>query len=136
MQHETLLLEAESSLGWMSGMPSGNLATYFKGPFGPAKNQVEQRLKEILKLNPWLMGKLHKTSAGNGVAMRWSDEDLNQEFAAIAAGKSTILHINPAEIKGKLHLNQSYNEISRASLRSSYVVPVGKVCLKKNRPLF
>ena len=86
MQHETLLLQAESSFGWMSGMPSGNLATYFKGPFAAAKEQIQQRLQEILKLNPWLMGKLYKTTDGNGIAMRWSDDDLNRELGAIAEG--------------------------------------------------
>ena len=135
MQHETLLLQAESSFGWMSGMPSGNLATYFQGPIADAQKRIEERLKEILKLNPWLLGRLHKTSEGHGIALRWSDEDLTQELDAIDQGQSSIFHIDPKELSGKLHLNQSYEAITKIALKSSFAVPVGKVCLKKNRPL-
>ncbi len=135
MQHETLLLQAESSFGWMSGMPSGNLANYFKGPMADARATIEARLKEVLKLNPWLLGRLHKTTKGHGVALRWSDESLEQELKAIDEGKSSIFHIDPKELSGKLHLNQSYEAITKIALKSSYAVPVGKVCLKKNRPL-
>ena len=86
MQHETLLLQAESSFGWMSGMPSGNLATYFKGSLTDAQEIIKQRLKKILELNPWLVGRLHKTPKGHGIALRWSDDDIKLELDAIDQG--------------------------------------------------
>lgn len=134
--HETLLLKAESSFGWMSGMPSGNFVTFFRGPFADAKVFVQERLKETLKHNPWLVGRLHKTSEGHGIALRWSDEALHNELDAIDKDESTMFHINPPGLKDKVHLNQPYEELCRITLKSSYVVPVGKTCLKKNLPLF
>ena len=135
-QHETLLLKAESSFGWMSGMPSGNLATFFKGPFAEAQPFIQNRIQETLKKNPWLTGRLRKTSEGNGLALCWSDQSLNQELSALNQGESSIFHINPSGLQGKVNLTQPYEELCRVVLKSDYVVPVGKVCLKEDLALF
>lgn len=135
-QYETLLLKAESSFGWMAGMPSGNFVTFFRGPFEDAKVFIQARIKETIKQNPWLVGRLHKTSEGHGIALRWSDESLQNELDAIDKDESSIFHLSPSDLDGKLQLDQPYEELCRIVLKSSYVVPVGKICLKKNLPLF
>ena len=117
-------------------MPSGNLIAIFRGPFSDAKVAIQKRLKKVLELNAWLVGRLHKTSEGHGIALRWSDKTLSQELKAIDDEQSTILHINPPELKNKLHINQPYENLARTALKSSYAVPIGKTCLKKNLPLF
>ncbi len=136
MDHETLLLKIESSKPWMAGMPSGNVLAFFRGAVLDAKAAIQIRLKEVLELNPWLVGRLYKTSKGFGVCLGWSDEALSDELKAIDSDTSSIFHVTPAELKSKVHSNQSYAELSRILLRSPYAVPVGNVCLKNNLPLF
>ena len=40
----THLLKAESSFGWMAGMPSGNALTYFRGSIDEAHTFLKERL--------------------------------------------------------------------------------------------
>ena len=117
-------------------MPSGNFVTFFRGPFADGKAFLQKRVKETIKRNPWLVGRLHKTSEGHGVALRWNDDSLEHELEAIDKDESTIFRTNPPGLKDAIRLDLPYEELCRAVLTSSYVVPVGKTCLKKNLPIF
>ena len=70
----THLLKAESSFGWMAGMPSGNALTYFRGSIDEAHTFFKERLAAVLTANPWLCARLVKRDEMHGVAMTWSDE--------------------------------------------------------------
>jgi len=133
--HMTHLLKAESSFGWMSGMPSGNVVTFFEGSFEGAQTFLAQRLAEIIRANPWICARLYKTKEVHGVAMGWSDADVERELQALQSGTSTLFHVAPPELAAKLDLTRPYKELCQTMIRSKLAVPVGKQCLKENRPL-
>ena len=131
----THLLKAESSFGWMAGMPSGNALTYFRGSIDEAHTFLKERLAAVLTANPWLCARLVKRDAMHGVAMTWSDEGLAEALSALETNTSAILHLAPADLKDKLGLENPYKDLCRALTRSKLAVPVGKRCLKESRPL-
>ena len=133
--HRVELLKAESSFGWMSGMPSGNVITFFEGSIDAAAQELRVRLRAVVEANPWLCSRLTKSPDRNGIAMTWTDADVTRELFAIEQGESTLFHVSPKDLRGVFRIDQPYEELCRAVTQSRLAVPVGKQCLKHQRPL-
>ncbi|UII31928.1 hypothetical protein LVD17_26935 [Fulvivirga ulvae] len=86
------LLDEESSM-IIKGENGITTITFYKGDKGPATDFVRARLKEIVKVNPWLAGRLIKNKKHKNVQLAYPTGTLSDEHI------HQILHPHPATIK-------------------------------------
>lgn len=61
---ELRLLDSEQAT--LSGVPSVTCVTIFSGETFPVVAVLRERLREVVRLNPWLAGRLERLPAADG----------------------------------------------------------------------
>ncbi|MBL6449562.1 hypothetical protein JMN32_24835 [Fulvivirga sp. 29W222] len=86
------LLDEESSM-IIKGENGITTITFYKGDRGPATDFIRARLREIVKVNPWLAGRLIKNKKHKNLQLAYPSDTLSEEQI------NKILHPNPATVK-------------------------------------
>lgn len=118
------LLPLESS--WLlMGMPGIATITFYQGNLESTAALLHKRLAALLKVNPWLNGRLEKTKSPQQLLLTYS-RDFNEESVA-----SEIMISNPPGLM--LSQNQSYEELCKKV--SACIVNKGHALLKNQEAL-
>jgi len=121
---ETKLLELESNWMWAYQWPLTTLQ-FYEGDATEAATYLKQRFTEVVKLNPWLSGKLVQDKKKHGpgmLAMRYSTKESDRCIDKMF------------EIDDRLSINSDmpYGDLHKLLVKSNVSVGNGKTTMKNN----